>query len=137
MKIGLNPGAPQGGLGEQYFLGSFEDRTFTPSENPGPWLHQLWEGRLLRDQLQWPAARRQAGADWLDEQLAVCRQAASLAMAGADEPATAAFRDDLDLIVDRSSVKAYVQDGTVAVKDLIFPLEETARVELFSAGGTT
>lgn len=58
-------------------------------------------------------------------------------MAGADEPATAAFRDDLDLIVDRSSVKAYVQDGTVAVKDLIFPLEETARVELFSAGGTT
>ena len=45
MKIGLNPGALQGGSGEQYFLGSFDGHTFTttgargapgPSSTPAP-----------------------------------------------------------------------------------------------------
>lgn len=35
LKVGLNPGAPQGGSGEQYFLGSFNGTTFTPSKDPG------------------------------------------------------------------------------------------------------
>ncbi len=35
MKIGLNPGAPQGGSGEQYFLGSFDGKQFTPSQEKG------------------------------------------------------------------------------------------------------
>ena len=35
LKIGLNPGAPQGGSGEQYFLGSFDGTRFTASDEPG------------------------------------------------------------------------------------------------------
>lgn len=35
LKIGLNPGAPQGGSGEQYFLGDFDGKQFTPSSKPG------------------------------------------------------------------------------------------------------
>ena len=35
LKIGLNPGSLQGGSGEQYFLGSFDGKTFTPSPLPG------------------------------------------------------------------------------------------------------
>ena len=35
MKVGLNPGAPQGGSGEQYFLGSFDGKTFTVSKETG------------------------------------------------------------------------------------------------------
>lgn len=34
LKVGLNPGAPQGGSGEQYFLGSFDGKSFTPSTEP-------------------------------------------------------------------------------------------------------
>lgn len=30
LKIGLNPGAPQGGSGEQYFLGDFDGKRFVP-----------------------------------------------------------------------------------------------------------
>src|SRR6202161_1628865 len=35
LKVGLNPGAPQGGSGEQYFLGQFDGKTFTVSKEPG------------------------------------------------------------------------------------------------------
>ena len=35
LKVGINPGAPQGGSGEQYFLGSFDGTHFTPSPDPG------------------------------------------------------------------------------------------------------
>ena len=35
LKVGLNPGAPQDGSGEQYFLGSFDGRSFTASTDPG------------------------------------------------------------------------------------------------------
>ena len=35
LKVGLNPGAPQGGSGEQYFLGSFDGKSFTSSPEPG------------------------------------------------------------------------------------------------------
>lgn len=35
LKVGMNPGSPQGGSGEQYFLGNFDGRTFTPSTLPG------------------------------------------------------------------------------------------------------
>ncbi len=31
LKVGLNPGAPQGGSGEQYFIGNFDGRSFTES----------------------------------------------------------------------------------------------------------
>ena len=35
LKVGLNPGAPQGGSGEQYFLGGFDGRKFTASTESG------------------------------------------------------------------------------------------------------
>ena len=35
LKVGLNPGAPQGGSGEQYFLGSFDGKAFTQSNQQG------------------------------------------------------------------------------------------------------
>ena len=35
LKVGLNPGAPQGGSGEQYFLGNFDGKQFTRSNKPG------------------------------------------------------------------------------------------------------
>ncbi len=35
LKVGINPGALQGGSGEQYFLGSFDGRHFTQSSDPG------------------------------------------------------------------------------------------------------
>ncbi len=34
-KIGLNPGAPQGGSGKQYFLGKFDGTRFVASGEPG------------------------------------------------------------------------------------------------------
>jgi sucrose-6-phosphate hydrolase SacC (GH32 family) len=42
---------------------------------------------------------------------------------------------DLKLIVDRSSIEAYAQDGTIAMTNLIFPSAEHSRVELFSSSG--
>jgi len=35
LKVGLNPGAPQGGSGEQYFLGDFDGKTFRQSRQRG------------------------------------------------------------------------------------------------------
>jgi len=35
LKVGLNPGAPQGGSGEQYFLGSFDGKKFIASTEAG------------------------------------------------------------------------------------------------------
>ncbi len=35
LKVGLNPGAPQGGSGEQYFLGTFDGKAFKQSNSPG------------------------------------------------------------------------------------------------------
>ena len=35
LKVGLNPGALQGGSGEQYFLGHFNGKTFTAIDDPG------------------------------------------------------------------------------------------------------
>lgn len=35
LKVGINPGAPQGGSGEQYFLGTFDGTRFQASTSPG------------------------------------------------------------------------------------------------------
>lgn len=35
LKVGLNPGAPQGGSGEQYFLGEFDGTSFHPADKRG------------------------------------------------------------------------------------------------------
>ncbi len=36
--INLNPGAPNGGSGTQYFIGDFDGKTFTPSNNKEQWI---------------------------------------------------------------------------------------------------
>ena len=42
---------------------------------------------------------------------------------------------DLKLVVDRSSVEAYAQSGTIAMTDLVFPSSARSRVEVFPARG--
>jgi sucrose-6-phosphate hydrolase SacC (GH32 family) len=42
---------------------------------------------------------------------------------------------DLQIIVDRSSVEAFAQDGTIAMTDLIFPPSRSVRIMFFSSGG--
>jgi sucrose-6-phosphate hydrolase SacC (GH32 family) len=42
---------------------------------------------------------------------------------------------DVKLIVDRSSVEAFAQDGTIAMTNLIFPASQSTRVSFFSASG--
>ena len=36
--VSINPGAPQGGSGSQYFIGSFDGKEFTPDDNKIRWL---------------------------------------------------------------------------------------------------
>jgi sucrose-6-phosphate hydrolase SacC (GH32 family) len=38
---------------------------------------------------------------------------------------------DLKLIVDRSSVEAYAQNGTIAMTDLIYPLSASSVLQIF------
>lgn len=42
---------------------------------------------------------------------------------------------DLQLIIDRSSVEAYAQDGTIAMTDLIYPPSQGNHIEVFSSHG--
>ncbi|WP_433969703.1 GH32 C-terminal domain-containing protein [Tunturiibacter gelidiferens] len=38
---------------------------------------------------------------------------------------------DLTLIVDRSSVEAFAQDGTIAMTDLVFPVSNNLQIQIF------
>ena len=40
---------------------------------------------------------------------------------------------DLTLIVDRSSVEAFAQDGTIAMTNLIFPSSSDLQIQIFPA----
>lgn len=242
LKVGLNPGAPQGGSGEQYFLGDFDGKTFTASAEPGAHgytnygkddycaisFNGLPKGEkpvLIGWMDNWQYAAKLPTSPWrgqmsLPRQLSLVKDEYGLALR--QEPLIAPlFRDtlplkkgtgdtgtvtlaimktpfalhlrfdsnkaprfglrlfsdgthwteigfdqvkgefyldrthagaevtpdfpgrtraplargrtlDLSLIVDRSSVEAYAQNGTVAMTDLIFPTGETIRVQLFS-----
>ena len=44
---------------------------------------------------------------------------------------------DLTLIVDRSSVEAYAQDGTIAMTNLIYPSSSNVAIQLFPKGAKT
>ncbi|HEX4489355.1 MAG TPA: glycoside hydrolase family 32 protein [Terriglobales bacterium] len=46
-------------------------------------------------------------------------------------PLIAGRRYDMRIVVDRSSVEAYAQGGTIAMTNLIFPSPDAARVEVF------
>lgn len=242
LKVGLNPGAPQGGSGEQYFLGDFDGTTFKLSEEPGA---QGWTNygkddycaisfnNLPREQQpillgwmsNWQYAAKLPTSPWrgqmsLPRKLAYVRDKAGMALT--QEPIVAGLRGprvalplagtnpksalkhdglvppyelDLDfesstedvfgvrlhsdeqhyteigfdrskqqfyidrtragatistdfaskttahtvpsrrynvrIIVDRSSVETYAQDGTIAMTDLIFPANGKNRVEIF------
>jgi len=43
---------------------------------------------------------------------------------------------DLKIIVDRSSIESYAQNGTIAMTNLVFPNSGRYRITLFSASGT-
>jgi fructan beta-fructosidase len=245
LKVGLNPGAPQGGSGEQYFLGSFDGKRFTVSNAPGAhgWTNYgmddycaiSFNGLPKREKpvligwmSNWQYAAKLPTSPWrgqmsLPRRLSLLQDTAGLALeqepviaplrevgkpiavtAGSDlqhemiatevapfeldlqfgtpgesvfgvrlytddqhwteigfdhemqqfyidrtksgaaagpgfltrtvAPLVAGRPDDLKLVVDRSSVEAYAQSGTIAMSDLIFPPSENNRVEVFSAG---
>lgn len=244
LKIGLNPGAPQGGSGEQYFLGSFDGKSFTVSGERGShgWTNYgkddycaisfngLPKGQkpvLIGWMSNWQYAAKLPTSPWrgqmsLPRQVSFMRNGAGLALK--QEPVTAALRKvgpdspgtllversvpisppyelqlqfghsseavfgiriysddrhwtevgfdtnrrvfyidrtksglkvaaefpartsapldrerpyDLRLIVDRSSVEAYAQDGTIAMTDLIYPTSTNNNIRLFPSGPRT
>ncbi len=246
LKVGLNPGAPQGGSGEQYFLGTFDGRSFTASKDPGAhgWTNYgkddycaiSFNGLPKREKpvligwmSNWQYAAKLPTFPWrgqmsLPRRLSLLKDAAGLALeqqpviaplhearkpitvtTGADRhhktiateaapfeldlqfgataepdfgirlysddqhwtqigfdqkkgrfyidrsksgaaigpgfltrttaPLVNGRAYDLKLVVDRSSVEAYAQSGTIAMTDLIFPSSENNRIEVFSATG--
>jgi sucrose-6-phosphate hydrolase SacC (GH32 family) len=50
-------------------------------------------------------------------------------------PLIASRSYDFKLIIDRSSIEAYAQNGTIAMTNLIFPASRNSRVALFSSSG--
>jgi len=242
LKVGLNPGAPQGGSGEQYFLGKFDGKSFAAETKPGShgWtnygkedycaisFNHLPKGStpvLMGWMSNWQYAAKLPTSPWrgqmsLPRRLSYLSDADGLALK--QEPVTAALRGehaaivfgkgeaaweihrdapfemnvrfdvaagaaagvklytdnehwteigfdrakgefyidrtrssiavapefpvrttaplsavrpfDLRLIVDRSSVEAYVQNGTIAMTNLIFPTGTQNRVVFFSHG---
>jgi sucrose-6-phosphate hydrolase SacC (GH32 family) len=243
LKVGLNPGAPQGGSGEQYFFGNFDGKTFTESSEPGahgwtnygkddycaisynglpkgekpvligwmsnwqyaaklpttPWrgqmsvprrlsflrdgtglalkqepviaplrrksfrvpeapssksaadeagtevavpyeldlnfghpTHPIFGVRLFSDKTHWT----EVGFDTHKDQFYVDRTHSG-AMVDKDftgkteAPLVRSRPYDLKLIVDRSSVEAYAQNGTIAMTDLIYPLSASSVIQIF------
>lgn len=230
LKVGLNPGAPQGGSGEQYFLGSFDGKSFTSSTEPGahgwtnygkddycaisfnglpngqapvllgwmsnwqyaaklptsPWRGQMslprrlsfmrddgglaltqepvvaplrgkavsWRGplvapyelelkfktpaepvfgvRLYADDEHWT----EIGFDTTKKEFYIDRTKSGMAITPdfpmrTKAPLAAGRPYDLRIIVDRSSIEAYAQSGTIAMTDLIFPLSGGGTAKLF------
>jgi len=232
LKVGLNPGAPQGGSGEQYFLGSFDGKTFTQSRQQGshgwtnygkddycaisfnglpvtekpillgwmsnwqyaaklptsPWrgqmslprrlsfinddaglaikqepvisplrgktlaasfdhpIHTPFELRmkfdpaatqpfgikLFTDEQHWTEIGFDANANLFYIDRTHSGQGVSPDFpAKTTAPLVASRPFDLTLIVDRSSVEAYAQDGTIAMTNLIFPTSSNVTVSPF------
>ncbi|ABF42886.1 Levanase [Candidatus Koribacter versatilis Ellin345] len=238
LKVGLNPGAPQGGSGEQYFFGAFDGKTFTASHEKGAhgwtnygkddycainfnniakdekpvllgWMSNWeyaaklptspWRGQMslprrlsfvkdveglglkqepvvetLRDgaattltsapreapfELQVtfdPKAEQifgmriysdkehyvEIGFDRKNQQLFMDRTKSSVTVAQefpgtTVAPLTEGRGFDLHVIVDRSSVEAFAQDGTIAMNNLVFPTKPQVRVETFGSKPTS
>jgi sucrose-6-phosphate hydrolase SacC (GH32 family) len=227
LKVGLNPGAPQGGSGEQYFLGSFDGTHFTQSQKTGshgytnygkddycaisfndqprgdqpvligwmsnwqyadklptsPWRGQMSvprrlsfvedsAGLALRQvpvlpatviertliaplsiHQQYPAGTRgivgiriysdsthwtEVGFDLPKSLFYIDREHSGLTLSADFTPRTTApivpgRGLDFTVIVDRSSVEAFAQRGTIAMTDLIFPAGASLRIEPFPA----
>ena len=250
LKVGVNPGSLQGGSGEQYFLGTFNGKTFTQSKDPGshgwtdygkdsycaisynhlpkpathppssagwttgstpissqplPWRGQMTIPRhlaLIKDAgPAWPsskppsplpsAASRTASRSWRPSpnppptlfdhrsthrthphhrpggrpdlrpppllrprptgpKMAIDRSIMKLSTdrthatnitapnfpARTEAPLTPNRPFDLHLILDRSSVEVFAQNGTAAMTNLTFPTTQHLRVEFFRTSGT-
>ena len=240
MKVGLNPGAPQGGSGEQYFLGDFDGKKFTVSKETGAheWtdygkddycaisfngIPKNGKPVLLGWMNNWQYAEKLPTSPWrgqmtLPRRLSYVKDGAGLALKqepivdglrASDEVAQNSFQgpvgtveapfemhvtfetgekqpfgvrlysddqhwmeigfdpgagqfyldrtkssievakgfpartkaplkagrsNDLELIVDRSSVEAYAQGGTIAMTNLYFPPSNKQRIETFGDG---
>ncbi len=245
LKVGLNPGAPQGGSGEQYFLGDFDGKTFTQSHERGshgwtnygkddycaisfnglpqnqkpvllgwmsnwqyasklptsPWRGQMSLPRRLSfisDDIGLALKQEPVIAPLQEKPIAISSSSAALengysiqapfqlklqfgspaaqvfgvklysdeqhwteigfdtskkefyidrTHAGADISPDFPIRTtaplltnrpyDMTLIVDRSSVEAYAQDGTIAMTNLIYPSSSNLRIQLFPADSKT
>ena len=242
LKVGLNPGAPQGGSGEQYFLGHFDGKRFLVAGARGShgWtnygkddycaisFHDLPQSEkpvLIGWMNNWQYAAQLPTSPWrgqmsLPRRLSLVRDKAGLAVK--QEPLTDPLRTehtiirqtqngeiganptapfeldlrfeqpldqffgirlytdqkhwteigfdrsrrefyvdrtksgsaitpefpmktiapladnrpyDLKIIVDRSSIEAYAQNGTIAMTNLIFPVSDSNRLVFFSASG--
>ncbi len=243
LKVGLNPGAPQGGSGEQYFLGEFDGKRFIASAEPGShgWtnygkddycaisfngLARGEEPVLIGWMSNWQYAEKLPTSPWrgqmsIPRRVSFVRDRAGLALK--QEPVIAALRADpsdispdqngtisnsvqaapfeldlrfgnpsemifgvrlytdeqhwteigfdrskgefyidraksgaavtpdfpakttaplvaarpydVQLIIDRSSIEAYAQNGTIAMTNLIFPSSPSNRIVFFSASG--
>jgi fructan beta-fructosidase len=243
LKVGINPGAPQGGSGEQFFLGNFDGARFTPLDQPGAhgwtnygkddycaisynglpsderpillgWMNNWqyadklptapWRGQMslprrltyIKDKagfalrqdpvvvplrigspkiinsksavnlelqapyeldLSFPANTSalagirlrsdsehwtEIGFDAARKVFYIDRTHSGLEISKdfpvrTETPIVPARPFNLTLVVDRSSVETYAQDGTIAMTSLIFPPSPKARLELISASGAT
>jgi len=243
LKIGLNPGSPQGGSGEQYFLGEFDGTRFVASAEPGshgwtnygkddycaisfnalprnekpvligwmnnwqyaaklptsPWRgqmsiprrlcfvrdqsgfalkqepvialiragetdvsappgghreshvletpfeldlqfrsspNQVFGVRLLSDERHWT----EIGFDQPKGQFYMDRTKSGATVsqdfpASTTAPLVARRAFDLKLIVDRCSIEAYAQNGTIAMSNLVFPPSQNNKIAFFSSSG--
>ena len=235
LKVGLNPGALQGGSGEQYFLGSFDGRNFKASADAGShgwtnygkddycaisfnglpkgkapillgWMNNWqyaaklptspWRGQMslprrlsfIRDKSgialkQEPAVAplrgksvslpgaspltvpvefevqfgqtaetvfgvrlysdgehwTEIGFDVDKEKFYIDRSRAGLAISPefsgrTESPLMAGRPYDLRVIVDRSSIEAYAQNGTLAMTSLVFPPGDKRSIQVFPKG---
>jgi sucrose-6-phosphate hydrolase SacC (GH32 family) len=242
LKVGLNPGAPQGGSGEQYFLGNFNGKAFVSSNEPGshgwtnygkddycaisfnglpkgqkpillgwmsnwqyaaklptaPWRGQMSLPRLLsfvKDDaglaleqepvitplrvktLPFPTSSgtgdsvaipyeldlqfghpdaaifgvrlysdeehwTEIGFDMTRKQFYVDRTKSGVPIdkdfpAKTTAPIVRGRPYNLQLIVDRSSVEAYAQNGTIAMTNLIYPLSSNSTIKTFPSNAKT
>ena len=243
LKIGLNPGAPQGGSGEQYFLGKFDGTRFVAFAEPGShgWTNYgkddycaISFNALPREEKpvligwmnNWQYAAKLPTAPWrgqmsIPRRLSFVRDSSGLALKqqpltapvraaetdlsapqhgnadgrvlqtpfeldlqfgggpkqafgvrlftdeqhwtelGFDQPKGEFYMDrtksgatvspdfpttttarlvasrtfDLKLIVDRCSIEAYAQNGTIAMTNLIFPPSQNNKVAFFTSSG--
>lgn len=243
LKIGLNPGAPQGGSGEQYFLGEFDGTRFVASAEPGShgWTNYgkddycaISFNALPRDEKpvligwmnNWQYAAKLPTSPWrgqmsIPRRLSFVRDQSGLALKqepvialiragetdvsappgghregprletpfeldlqfssspkqvfgvrlltdeqhwteiGFDQPKGEFYMDrtksgatvspdfpasttaplvrtrafDLKLIVDRCSIEAYAQNGTIAMSNLVFPPSQNNKIAFFTSTG--
>ena len=133
LKVGLNPGAPQGGSGEQYFLGDFDGKQFTSSSEAGShgWTNygkddycaisfngipKSEKPVLIGWMSNWQYASKVPTSPWrgqmsLPRRLSLLNDAAGLALV--QEPVTAPLRGDHS---DISTVNGGKLSGTVCKK---------------------